>query len=154
MKHSTQDSSHTFYNAGFKIRKASELSLLRMINNKSIDMYPLPFISAYRLQLNNMDNMKNIIVDKNIFLCDNSNVLFFVHKDNADLFNALNTGFKNAYQDGSFMHLFESHPDVIIATKKLGFNSRTLINIEGQNKTTETKSIPLNYLSTKIMPRE
>ncbi len=93
----------------------------------------------------------NLTVEQNILLIYPFAMYFFVTKENESLGKTIQTGFRNAIEDGSFDELFFNHPMIKDALKRSNLKKRKIFHLENPNMTSETpvedKSLWLNIES-------
>jgi hypothetical protein len=70
---------------------------------------------------------------------------FFVNKNDTALAEALETGLKKAYEDGSFMEHFNNHPAIKAIFDEAHIEQRRRFDIPNPLLTEETKAIPDLY---------
>lgn len=80
----------------------------------------------------------NLTVEKNILLIYPFAMYFFVSKDNAKLGRYIETGFRNAIDDGSFNEMFFSHPLIRDVLEKSDLQSRKVFRLTNPNMSPET----------------
>lgn len=71
--------------------------------------------------------------------------LFFVDKDNNELFNAVSKGLEIAFEDGSFIELFKSHPSNKGLIELAELDQRTRLYIENPIQGNVLDDIPDKY---------
>ena len=89
-----------------------------------------------------------LTVEKNLLLVYPFAMYFFVAQDNQKLGNAIQTGFRNAVDDGSYDTLLFNHPEVRKTLEKSNLKDRIVFRLPNPNMTKETpvddKSLWLN----------
>ena len=120
-------------------------ALFQMVSVGRLDYIPLGanesqfFVSKFK------DKYENLAVEKAILL----NVLFYdfffyINKKNIALKKIILNGFKKAYEDGSYMKLFNSHPEHS-DIKQLALSSRTTFDIDNPFASEAVKAIDGKY---------
>lgn len=71
--------------------------------------------------------------------------LFFVSKENKELHDAIYEGLVTAYQDGSYLELFNSHPAIKSMLEMANLDRRRRLFIDNPLMSPETRSIPRQY---------
>ena len=94
---------------------------------------------------NKKPKMENLIIEKSILLEYKTAVFFFVNPSNIALANTLNTGFINAYKEGSYNHFFYTHPLIIDSFKQAKLKTRKKIIVRNPFLSHETSDIPKQY---------
>ncbi|MFK7824715.1 MAG: hypothetical protein AB8G05_11190 [Oligoflexales bacterium] len=97
------------------------------------------FVSKFKNKFQNLAVEEAILL--NVLFYD---FFFYLNKKNGALEKIISKGFERAYEDGSYMALFNSHPEHI-DIKKLKLASRTTFNIENPFASEDVKSIDKKY---------
>jgi hypothetical protein len=90
-----------------------------MLSNKRFDVMPLGINEVYKVYDNQIDQSKTVI-DNHLIIKYPFGKLLFVNKNNQALHDAVYNGLRSAFDDGSYMELFDSFPQ----------NNRILDNID------------------------
>ncbi|GGA65059.1 hypothetical protein GCM10011369_03090 [Neiella marina] len=72
----------------------------------------------------------NLAIEENLLLVYPMPMLLYTSKTNEQLYNALETGFETAIQDGSFADWFVSHPAIEQVLSKIQLHHRTVLRLE------------------------
>ncbi len=107
--------------------------------------FPRGMTEVFSELIDKKTKMPNLAVEKNILLTYKTAVFFFVNPANKALEKVLNTGFLNAYEDGSYHRFFYSHPLVKRAFEQTKSETRIKIEIQNPFLGTETATIPSQY---------
>jgi len=133
-------------NSGLKTVEVPSINtLFKMVDNQRFDYFPLGANEAYYLLDNFKDKAKNTVVEKNLVLIYPFGRLFFVHKDNIELHDAVKKGLEVSFENGSFMKLFKSHKNNEALFKKSSLKNRKQIHIKNPNMSESFKKIPKKY---------
>jgi hypothetical protein len=110
-----------------------------------IDYIPLganearSFVSMYQAHFEDIDLVSDFYLD-----IPRYDFFFFVHRDNLKLHELLLAGFASAYEDGSYMTLYQSHPQHF-PLKELALEQRRAILFENPLMTREIQHIDTRY---------
>ena len=113
---------------GFNVENTSWMSsIYKTLDAGHVDYFPRSIIEANTefKQLNN----DNLAIEQNILLNYPLAIYFFVHKDNTDLAQSIETGLRKAKADGTFDKLLFEHPDHKEALATANLAKRTLYSI-------------------------
>ncbi|NRD75456.1 transporter substrate-binding domain-containing protein [Shewanella sp. VB17] len=123
------------------------INLFKMVNNHRFDYFPLGANEAHYLleTYKNKEKLDNLIVEKNIVLIYPFGRLFFVKKNNIELYDAVRKGLVKSFSDGSFFKLFRHHKSNKSLFEKANLSDRIQINIGNSNMSEEFKRIPEKY---------
>ena len=121
--------------------------IFQMMNKGRISYFSRGVNEAYREVAVRQDKMKNLLVDERLLLVYPLVSYFFTHADNHELAALLRQAFSEAYQDGSFLNFFSSHPQIKETLKHLNINNRVRLDIANPFLTPETMALPLGYFS-------
>lgn len=111
-------------------------ALFTMLEKRRIDYIPRGINEPW-LELKQYSN-KDFMVEPKLMLRYRAPVYFFVHKDKAELAKRIEEGLKLAIEDGSFEHLFRTHPATQLLLKKIQFGSRLVFELRNPYLTPET----------------
>ncbi len=132
--------------AGLTVFEGSHISnLFAMTEFKRFDYFPLSANATHRLLDIYQKKIPNVVVESNILLIYPFGRLFFVHKDNRALHDAVKTGLAKAFESGEYWRLFKAHKSNQGLFTKANLKSRTQIFIENPHMTKEFKGIPKKY---------
>ena len=87
----------------------------------------------------------NLIVDESFMIVYKFPMFFFTRQGDIRLANAIEKGFKAAYDDGSFELFFSVHPKIKSVAEEANMNSRSCLEIPNPLLTEETKSVDDKY---------
>lgn len=139
-------------NAGLKVMQSATIdNLFGMTEVKRFDYFPLGANEAHSLLEKYKNISPNVVVESQILLIYPFGRLFFVHKDNKELHDAVEAGLVKAFENGSFLKLFKSHQANIALFTQANLKNRKQILIDNPNMTEEFKKIPQKYFFTLDM---
>ena len=127
--------------AGLKVVTAPYDSLFNMVERERFDC----FLRGAHEAPGEVAKHPGLAVENEILIVYPFTSFFFVNKNNAALAEALETGLKKAYEDGSFMAHFKSHPAIKAIFEQAQIAQRRRFDIPNPFLTEETKSIPDQY---------
>ena len=131
--------------AGIRVETAQFEQLFRMVNARRFDFYPLGVEEVYGHLEHHRALAPNAIVEPKLALHYPFARLFFVAKGNAELHDALSTGLKRAFADGSFQQLLENHPSVKRSLAQAALSRRVIIELDNPLLTPAFKQMPAEY---------
>lgn len=121
-------------------------SLFPMLEGGRFDFFPRAIHEPWT-EVEMHKNLK-LAVEEKILLVYPFAMYFFVSRDNPTLGEAIQTGFRNAIDDGSYDDLLFGHPEVRKTLQKSNLRDRTVFRLPNPNMTKETpiddKSLWLN----------
>jgi hypothetical protein len=139
-------------NAGLEVQTGSHISnLIAMTNAKRFDYFPLGANEVHYLLETYKKQGFNVVVEQKNLLIYPFGRLFFVHKNNVELHDAVKIGLVKSFENGSFLKLFKSHKSNRALFTNANLKSRTQIFIENPQMTKEFKKIPKKYFFTVSM---
>ena len=128
--------------ANLRIATAGFDDLFRLVDAGRIDYYPLgasevyPFVSEYR------NEYPNIAVEEEIVLVYRFDFLFFLNRENQELYRDVRTGLLEMYEDGTYMKMYRSHPEITAYLDRADIDSRRRIEIENPIASESLLAIP------------
>ncbi|MDE1460848.1 hypothetical protein [Spartinivicinus poritis] len=133
---------------GFKVKEISSFeSIFKQVNGGRAPLFPRAVIEPYSEVASRVNKLPELMVDDKLMVVYKFPMFFFVsptdkHKP---LVDALNNGFKKAYDDGSFIKYFESDPLVKSTFEKVKMDQRTVFTIDNPHLSDETRAIDDKY---------
>jgi hypothetical protein len=88
------------------------------------------------------------MVDKHLDIVYKSDILFYTSKANEALASTIEKGLLAAYEDGSFMKLFNESPLIQNTLKEATLDKRVRIEIANPLLSEEDKAIPAKFWMT------
>lgn len=131
--------------AGLEIQTGEYENLFGLINNGRADYFSRGANEAFAELDQYHSTHSNLAVEKDLVLIYPFAKLFFVSKDNQELHDAIHDGLATAYQDGSYLELFNSHPSIKSVLERSNLNGRHPLFVDNPLMTEETRSIPSQY---------
>lgn len=135
--------------SGLRVVETAEIdNLFKMANRKRFDYLPLGANEVHHLLSEYKNFSSDLVVDEHLLLIYPFARLFFVNKENVVLHDAIKKGLIRAYEDGSFMDLFNSHPSNQALLQQVGLAQRKVIHIDNPYMTSAVRQIPQEYFYT------
>jgi hypothetical protein len=127
--------------AGFKLVTAPYDSLFNMVERDRFDC----FLRGAHEAIGEAAKHPGLAVERDLLIVYPFTSFFFVNKMDTALAQALETGLKKAYEDGSFMAHFNNHPAIKAIFEQTQLDRRRRFDIPNQLLTDETRAIPEQY---------
>ncbi|HJW12090.1 MAG TPA: hypothetical protein VJ598_09905 [Albitalea sp.] len=131
--------------AGIRIETAQFEQLFRMVNARRFDFYPLGVEEVYGHLERHRALAPEAIVERSLALHYPFARLFFVARANTELADALGSGLKRAFADGSFQRLLENHVSVKRSLAQAALSKRVIIELDNPLLTPAFKQMPAAY---------
>ena len=131
--------------AGLKVETGKYDTIFKMAQMGRIDYIPRGIAEGYAEIKAHADTEPDLTIEKGLLLKYKSDFLFYTNKKNEALAQAIEKGFKIAYQDGSYMELFNSHPFIQDALKQANLANRRVLTLESIHLSAEDQAIPSMY---------
>ena len=136
----------TILNAsGLSIVTASFDNLFQLVANGRIDYYPLGASEVFGFLDDYRNEYPGLAVETDLVVVYPFDFLFFVNEDNEALHNAIRQGMEMMYDDGTYLDMFERHPELRAFHEQGALESRRFIHIPNPISTPEFLSIPDRY---------
>ncbi len=130
--------------SGLTVRTAEYQQLFDMINFKRAHLFPRGISEAYR-EVGENKHLSELAVEQEVYLHYPFAFLFFTSKDNPDLNEVIHHGLEKAYEDGSFLDVFNNNQEIQIALEKSKLNQRRGIYIKNDRMSEQTLNVPEKY---------
>ncbi|WP_428525332.1 hypothetical protein [Roseibium sp.] len=130
--------------AGLTVKTARKSHLYPMIASADADAFPRASVEilSERAEYRQLDYD---IEQEVVLIYDRFPFYFFTGKHNEDLAEIIETGLVTAYEDGSFIQYFRTHPMIREIFAELHLDSRRPIRFDNPNLTPETAALPDYY---------
>ncbi len=137
--------------AGLRVQEIPEFDgLFRMVAAGNLDAVPRGATDIGREIAERAKTEPNLAIEPRLALVyDHAAIFFFVNRQNLALYQAIKDGLETAYADGSFMALFEGHPD-IRAGRALAAQDRVLLKIANPALTPATAALDARYFEDVV----
>jgi hypothetical protein len=136
--------------AGLKIETSTYDLLFEMTEAGRIDYFPRGVVEAYAEVEQRRAVIPNLAVENHLLLAYHSDLIFYANKRDERLAQTIEDGLKAAYEDGSFMRLFNTHPYIQRALNQAGLSGRRIIWIPNRYLSEADRRIPEKYWMTTI----
>ncbi|NBB90366.1 MAG: transporter substrate-binding domain-containing protein [Spirochaetes bacterium] len=131
--------------AGLEITTASFDVLFQLVDAGRIDYYPLGASEVYGFLEQYRSRYPDITVESDIVLVYRFDFLFFVNRDDAALHDAIRSGMEAMYEDGTYMEMYTSHPELAPYLERADLDSRRRLEIPNPIASEELRAIPDRY---------
>ncbi len=131
--------------AGFMVVTALSNNLPAMLEHRRFDCFLRGVHEARGDVARYKAEHASLAVESDVMLVYPFASFFFVNKDNAALAEALESGLKKAYEDGSFMALFNSHPAIKSIFADTRMEQRRRFDVPNPLLTEAIWSVPDHY---------
>ncbi len=131
--------------AGLNINAAPRHTILDMLNrNQHVDYYPRSLVEAQAELQTATEHYPLLMAEPRLLLYYPFAIYFFVSPEHPELAEALERGLSRAYTDGSFITLFEQHPQIRASLPVLQ-QPRLRLELANPNLTESTRALPDHY---------
>jgi ABC-type amino acid transport substrate-binding protein len=134
--------------AGLKVEEAKFDSTYKMLDANRVDYFPRGANEAFAELALHEKTEPNLMVDKHLDIVYKSDIIFYTNKANEALASTIEKGLLAAYEDGSFMKLFNESPLIQNTLKEAGLDKRVRIEIPNPVLSDEDKAIPAKFWMT------
>lgn len=138
--------------SGLKQYSAKYDNIFSMINKGRVNYFSRGIMEAYNEVAIRERTLPNLRVDENILLRYPFAMYFFTSPENKELAELLTKAFIQAYEDGSFLDYFNTHPEIKKAFEQLNNENRMIIDIPNPFLTEETMELPSKYWHQQLTP--
>ena len=134
--------------AGLQIATGEYHNLFRLIDRGRADYFSRGVNEAFaELQQYQAEN-GNLAIERDLVLIYPFAKLFFVNRDDQELHDAIYDGLVAAYDDGSYLELFNSHPAITDVLEQADIANRRPLFVDNPLMTAETRAIAPRYWFT------
>ncbi len=135
-------------NAGLKVDTSTYDLLFNMTEAGRIDYFPRGLVEPDAELEQRRASDPDLVVENHLLLAYRSDFIFYTNKQNERLAQTLEKGLKAAYDDGSYMRLFNSDPYVQSAIARAALAKRTVIWLQNPYLSAADRQIPDKYWMT------
>ena len=133
-------------NAGLAVQTPSSYeTIFKMVEGRRVDYFPRGVIEAYPEVDSRKDSEPSLAVENRLLLAYRSDFLFYVSTNHERLAATIARGFAAAWQDGSYLKLFNTHPYIQNGLKRANLGSRKIIRLDNPFLSNEDRAIPEAY---------
>jgi hypothetical protein len=131
--------------AGLNINAAPRHTILDMLNrNQHVDYYPRSLVEVHAELQAATEHYPLLMAEPRLLLYYPFAIYFFVSPEHPELAEAIERGLSRAYTDGSFMTLFEQHPQIRASLPVLQ-QPRLRLKLANPDLTESTLALPDHY---------
>ena len=131
--------------AGLNVQISTYDLLFKMVEAGRIDYYPRGVVEAFTELDARKVSEPDLAVEKHLLLLYTSDFIFYTSKHDERLAATIEKGLTAAYQDGSYMKLFNSHPYIQEAIKRSDLKNRIVIRLDNPYLSDQDRDIPEKY---------
>ncbi len=131
--------------AGLDIVTTSFDNLFRLVEARRIDYYPLGASEVFSFVEEYRPRNPHIRVEDELVLFYKFDFLFFVRTEDGALHRALVTALEEMYRDGTYMEMYNTHPELQGYLDAASLEDRRRFEIENPIATEEFQAIPDRY---------
>jgi hypothetical protein len=133
-------------NAGLPVQTPSTYeTIFKMVEGRRVDYFPRGVIEAYPEIDSRKDSEPSLAVENHLLLAYRSDFLFYVSPNHGRLAATIARGFATAWQDGSYLKLFNTHPYIQNGLKRANLSGRKIIRLDNPFLSNEDRAIPEAY---------
>lgn len=130
---------------GFSVEDASYENLFTMLSRGRIDAYARGVGEPFREVEARSEEFPNLAVDNNVLIVYPFDLFYFVSPNDQERYDIIVQGLTRAYEDGSFMQLFNTHPQIQSIFAQAQIDDRVRFDIPNPLIPEEIASIPDIY---------
>jgi len=131
--------------AGLKVETSSTDTLFAMTRAGRVDYYPRGLIEAFPEMEARSRTDPELTVEKRLLLKYRSDFIFYVARRDPALASTIERGFTAAYRNGSYLRLFNTHPDIQNALTQARLRERRVIEVDNRYLSAADREIPEEY---------
>jgi hypothetical protein len=135
--------------AGLEVIKAPSDALWTMLRRNRFLAFPRGMSEALpEIRREGTDAENPLMLEPHFMLAYRYDSFFYVPKNRPDLAAIVESGLRTAYENGSYMKLFDSHPVIQAAFEEIKARPRTVFWIDTPGMSERTRNIPMRYWLT------
>lgn len=131
--------------AGLRVTRDKYDNLFRLLDAESIDYFPRGANEAFAELATHQKNLPNMMVEPNLMLVYKSDVIFYLNKKDEVLAGQIEKGMLQAYEDGSYMKLFNEHPYTAQVLRDAALDKRVRLELNNPVLSDEDRAIPARF---------
>lgn len=132
-------------NAGFKVMTRPYDELFKMVDHGLVDAFPRGALEIFGEWNVHKDALPALAVEKKLLLVYRSDLIFYTNKADEELARTIEKGMLKAYDNGSYLKLYNSHPIVRQALIDSRLAKRLRFEIPNPFLSEEDKLIPARF---------
>lgn len=133
------------------LQAPQKFQLLGMLDNKRFDYISLGGHGIHWYLEQHKELYPDLVVEKHLVITYPFARFFFVQKDNYKLRDIILLGLIKAFEDGSYLELYKSHPNGRDLFSKSDIKNRIQIKLHNSHISKEFESIPSKYFFNASM---
>lgn len=135
--------------AGLEVVTAPSDALWTMLKRNRFLAFPRGMNEALpEIKREGADAENALMLEPHMMVAYKYDTFFYVPRDKAHLAAIVESGLRAAYENGSYMKLFENHPVIKAAFDEIRARPRTVFWIDTPDMSERTKNIPAKYWMT------
>jgi hypothetical protein len=131
--------------AGLRVVRDKYDSLFRLLDNESIDYFPRGANEVFAELNGRQKTQPNLMVEPGLMLVYKSDVIFYLNKKDEALASQIEKGLLMAYEDGSYLKLFNEHPYVLQVLRDAGLDKRLRLELPNPMLSDEDRAIAARF---------
>jgi hypothetical protein len=131
--------------AGLKVESGRYDLLFKQVQQGRIDYFPRGTTEAFSEVEAHRGSEPDLAVERHLLIAYPSDLMFFTSKANEALAATIERGMRAAYDDGSYMRLFNAHPFVRNALEEADLDNRIRIELPNPLLSDEDRAIPARF---------
>ena len=132
--------------AGLEVVTAPTEALWTMLRRDRFLAFPRGMNEALpEIRREGADDANRLILEPHMMIAYKYDTFFYVARDKAHLAAIVESGLRAAYENGSYMALFERHPVIKAAFEEIRARPRTVFWFDTPGMSERTKNIPARY---------
>ncbi len=131
--------------AGLPVTRDKYDTLFRLLDAESIDYFPRGANEIFAELAIHQKNLPNMMVAPNLMLVYKSDMIFYLNKKDEVLAGQIEKGILQAYEDGSYMKLFNEHPYTSQVLRDATLDKRVRLELSNPVLSDEDRAIPARF---------
>lgn len=131
--------------AGLRVTRDKYDTLFKLLELEAIDYFPRGANEAFAELNMHQKSMPNMMVEPNLMLVYKSDVIFYLNKKDEVLAGQIEKGMLMAYEDGSYLKLFNEHPYVLQILRDAGLDKRLKLELNNPVLSDEDRAIAARF---------
>lgn len=120
-------------------------ALFKMTHENIVDYFPRGANEIFAELEAHRKNQPALTIENHLMLAYRNDIIFYTSKSDELLASTIEKGMLAAYEDGSYMKLFNEHPYIQQVLRDAGLNKRTRIEIANPLLSNEDRAIPAKF---------
>jgi hypothetical protein len=120
-------------------------TLFKMTHENIVDYFPRGANEIFAELETHRKSQPALAIENHLMLVYRNDIIFYTSKNDELLASTIEKGMLAAYDDGSYMKLFNEHPYIQQVLRDAGFNKRTRIDIPNPVLSEQDRAIPAKF---------